>query len=129
MASVGLRPLVAYSPGRDQGMTASPTQAMFAAARGEPFHIPFGGRMHFQYAPDLARAFIDAARRPPSGAEVFNLGGPVVSMSEIVSAIRAAAPDAQITFDEVSLPFPSQLPEPSFDMPLTPLRAGRSGDG
>jgi len=124
VASVGLRPLVAYGPGRDQGMTASPTEAMFAAARGEPFHISFGGRMQFQYAPDLARAFIDAARRPPSGAEVFNLGGPVVSMSEIVSAIRAAIPDAQITFDEVSLPFPSRLSEPWFDMPLTPLEQG-----
>jgi nucleoside-diphosphate-sugar epimerase len=97
---------------------------MFAAARGEPFHIAFGGRMQFQYAPDLARAFIDAARRPPSGAEVFNLGGPVVSMSEIVSAIRAALPDAQITFEEVSLPFPSRLSEPWFEMPQTPLEQG-----
>jgi UDP-glucuronate 4-epimerase len=124
VASVGLRPLVAYGPGRDQGMTASPTEAMFAVAAGKPFHIPFGGRMQLQYAPDVARAFIDAARTPPTGACVFNLGGPVVSMQEIVDAIGAAAPEAQVTFDEIPLPFASRLPEPWFEMPLTPLVDG-----
>jgi UDP-glucuronate 4-epimerase len=124
IASVGLRPLVGYGPGRDQGMTSSPTKAMLAAAIGRPFHIPFGGRMQFQYAPDLARAFIDAARTVPTGAQVFNLGGPVVSMEQIVEAIRTAAPDAEVTFDDVALPFPSRLPEPWFDMSYTPLEQG-----
>ncbi|HSF61277.1 MAG TPA: hypothetical protein VLA69_06245, partial [Gaiellaceae bacterium] len=122
--SVGVRPLVVYGPGRDRGMTASPTEAMFAAARGEPFTIPFGGRMQFQYASDVACAFIDAARRPPTGAEVLNIGGPVVSMSEIVAAIKAAAPDASVAFDDVRLPFLEQLPEPLIQTPMTPLMEG-----
>jgi len=122
--SIGVRPLVVYGPGRDRGMTASPSEAMAAAARGENFTIPFGGRMQFQFAPDVARAFINAARRPPIGAEVFNIGGSVVSMSEIVSAIQAAAPGASITFEDVRLPFPEQLPEPLIQTPMTSLAEG-----
>jgi nucleoside-diphosphate-sugar epimerase len=36
VASIGLRPFIVYGPGRDQGLTADPTLAMQAAARGEP---------------------------------------------------------------------------------------------
>lgn len=124
VASIGLRPLVVYGPGRDQGMTAAPTQAMAAAARGEPFRIPFGGSTQLQYVADVARAFVDAARRPPAGAEVYNLGGPVTSIPEVVTAIEAAVPGAQIAYDDVTLPFASRLPEPWFDMPQTPLAEG-----
>jgi len=124
VASVGLRPLVVYGPGRDQGVTAAPTQAMAAAARGEPFHIPFGGSMQLQLARDVAHAFVEAARRPPEGARVLNLGGPVVSMAEIVAAVKAAVPAARVTFDDVPLPFPPRLPEPWFDLHVTPLEQG-----
>src|SRR5437764_1184740 len=62
LASIGLRPHIVYGPGRDHGMTAGPTLAMVAAVRGEPYEIPFGGRAQFQYAPEAARLFIDAAR-------------------------------------------------------------------
>jgi nucleoside-diphosphate-sugar epimerase len=124
VASIGLRPLIVYGPGRDQGMTASPTEAMFAAAKGEPFTITFGGSTQLQYAPDAARAFVDAARRPAAGADVFNLGGPDVSVPEIVAAIEAAVPGAEVAFDDVALPFASRLPEPWFDMPVTPLEQG-----
>jgi len=124
LASIGLRPFVAYGPGRDQGMTAAPTHAMAAAARGEPYRVPFGGSMQLQYAPDVARAFVDAARRPPAGAQVLNLGGPVVSMAEVVAAIEAAVPGARIGFDDVPLPFPPRLPEPWFELHVTPLEQG-----
>src|SRR6266511_2250281 len=40
LPSVGLRPYVVYGPGRDQGVTAAPTLAMEAAARGDGYHIP-----------------------------------------------------------------------------------------
>jgi UDP-glucuronate 4-epimerase len=124
LASVGLRPHVVYGPGRDQGMTAAPTEAMLAAARGDSFRIPFGGSTQMHYAPDVARAFVDAARRPATGADVFNLGGPTSSVAEIVDAIVAVVPSARITFDDVLLPFASRLPEPWFPMPQTPLRDG-----
>ncbi len=124
VASVGLRPLVVYGGGRDQGTTSGPTRAMAAAARREAFHIPYGGSTQLQYGADAARAFIDAARRPATGAEVYNMGGPEVSMGEIVAAIKDAVPGAQVTFDDVALPFAARLPEPWFDMPVTPLAEG-----
>ncbi len=47
-----------YGPARDQGVTAEPTHAMKAAARGDGYHIPYGGRLTFNYTADVARAFV-----------------------------------------------------------------------
>jgi UDP-glucuronate 4-epimerase len=111
LRSVGLRPYVVYGAGRDVGMTATPSLAMAAAARGEPYHIGWGGRCQFQYAGDAARTFVAAARAAPEGAPVFNLGGSASHMGEVVAAIEAAAPESagRITFDDVQLPFPAEL--------------------
>ena len=43
ITSIGLRPYTVYGPGRDQGLTSSPTKAMLAAVQGNPYHIGFGG--------------------------------------------------------------------------------------
>ena len=114
VASIGLRPHTVYGPGRDQGLTSQPTAAMLAAARGEPFHIGFGGRLSMQYAEDVARDFIAAARAASDGAHLVNVTGTVASMAEIVSAIEAAAPAAvgSITFTDEPLPFPEDVPAP-----------------
>jgi nucleoside-diphosphate-sugar epimerase len=111
LASVGLRPYVVFGPGRDQGVTSAPTLAMEAAARGEPFRIAFGGRTQFHYAPDVAAAFVTAARSTGGGAAVHDLGGPAVHMRQVVEAIEAAAPESRgtIEFDDVQLPFPEQI--------------------
>jgi nucleoside-diphosphate-sugar epimerase len=124
--SVGLRPYVVYGPGRDQGMTAAPTLAMDAAARGDAYHIPFGGRSQFHYAPDAARAFVEAARSGGEGAVVANLGGPAVHMTDVIQAIEAAAPAAsgRITFDDVQLPFPEEFEAKARPAPATPLEVG-----
>jgi UDP-glucuronate 4-epimerase len=124
--SVGLRPYVVYGPGRDQGLTAAPTLAMEAAARGDGYHIPFGGRTQFHYAPDAARAFIEAARSGTDGAVVANLGGPALHMAEVVQAIEAAAPEAagRITFDDVQLPFPEEFEANVRPAQATPLEVG-----
>ena len=124
VASVGLRPFSVYGPGRDQGLTAGPTLAIEAAVRGEPYRVAFGGRTQFHYAPDVARAFVQAARSEPAGAETFNLGGPATAMPELVATIEAAVPGAEISFDDVPLPFPDELPQPWFDSLLTPLDEG-----
>lgn len=110
--SVGLRPHVVYGPGRDHGMTAGPTLAMVAAVRGERFEIPFGGRAQFQYAPEAAAMFIDAARQAGEGATVRNLGGPSEHVSDVVAAIEAALPEAAgtITFNaDQPLPLPEDM--------------------
>lgn len=123
VASVGLRPYVVYGPGRDQGLTADPTLAMAAAARGEEYRIGFGGRVQMHYAPDAARAFVDAARSATEGAVVGNLGGPPVHVAEIVAAIEAAVPEAAgtITYDEAQLPFPEEFEAVARPARVTPL--------
>jgi nucleoside-diphosphate-sugar epimerase len=124
IASIGLRPFSVYGPGRDQGLTAGPTLAIAAAVRGEPYRIGFGGRTQLHYAPDVARAFVDAARSEPAGARTFNLGGPATAIGDLVATIAAAIPGAEIAFDDVPLPFPDELPQPWFETSLTPLEQG-----
>jgi nucleoside-diphosphate-sugar epimerase len=124
IASIGLRPFTVYGLGRDQGLTAGPTLALAAAARGEPYRIAFSGRTQLHYAPDVARAFVQAARSEPAGAQTFNLGGRATAIADLVSAIEAEVPDAEISYDDVTLPFPAELPQPWFDSPLTPLEQG-----
>jgi nucleoside-diphosphate-sugar epimerase len=111
ISSIGIRPYVVYGPGRDQGMTSTPTKAMLAAADGKPCKISYGGRFGFQYADDTARAYIDASRVDFKGAEVFNLGGETVSMQAVVNAIVQVEPSVKgsITYDDIPLPFPAEI--------------------
>ncbi len=128
--SIGIRPFIGYGPGRDHGLTASPTLAMAAAAAGEDFEIAFGGRTQMQFAPDTARVFVDAARAATADARVFHLGGPVASLAEVAAAIEEAAPGVSITVDESTiLPFPEEFDGAPLDAALggiswTPLREG-----
>jgi nucleoside-diphosphate-sugar epimerase len=124
VASVGLRPYVVYGPGRDQGLTADPTHAMRAAGVGEPYRIGFGGETELHFAPDVARALVLATRRPPVRATVYDVPGAPVHMADIVSAIETVVPGAEISFEDVPLPFPPELPGERFDSPVTPLADG-----
>jgi UDP-glucuronate 4-epimerase len=111
VASIGIRPYVVYGPGRDQGMTSTPTLAMAAAARGESYEIAFDGTAQYDYAPDVGRAFALAARAAREGAHVANFPGEPSSMAEVVTAIEAAAPEAagRLGWSEEPLPFPESL--------------------
>jgi len=111
ISSIGIRPYVVYGPGRDQGMTSTPTKAMLAAAASKPYRISYGGRFGFQYADDTARAYIDAARVDFKGAEVFNLGGETVGMRDVIDAIETAEPSSRgnITYEDIPLPFPVEI--------------------
>jgi nucleoside-diphosphate-sugar epimerase len=102
--SVGLRPFFVYGPGRDQGVSSTPTKAMAAAAVGRPYHISFGGTDTYQHADDVARVFIDAARTMPQGAPVYNLGGTVASVADVVAAIERAVPESAGTITYESEP-------------------------
>jgi UDP-glucuronate 4-epimerase len=119
--SVGLRPHTVYGPGRDQGLTSAPTTAMLSAAAGQAYKLPFGGAYQLQYAPDVAAAFIAAARSHESGARVEDIGGPAVHTDELIAAIITAAPGAEITYDPIELPFPSDVGDAA---PATPLYEG-----
>jgi nucleoside-diphosphate-sugar epimerase len=133
ISSVGIRPYVVYGAGRDQGMTSTPTKAILAAAIGKPYNVSFGGRYCFQYTDDTARAFIQAARANIDGAPVFNLGGETVSTAEVIDEIVRVEPSAsgQITFDDISLPFPPEVDNSNFietigQLDFTPLKKGVS---
>jgi UDP-glucuronate 4-epimerase len=131
LPSLGIRPYVVYGPGRDQGMTSTPTQAMAAAARGEGFRISYGGRCQYDYAPDVGAAFAAASRASVDGAVAANYPGVPASMDEVVAAIEAAAPEVagRIEFDDVPLPFPPELECEALErtvgpLPRTPLAEG-----
>ena len=123
VASVAIRPFTVFGPGRDQGLTSGPTLAMKAAAHGEPYTIAFGGRTELHYAPDVARAFVAAARSEPTGARAYDFPGTPVSIADVVAAIEAEIPGAAgtISFEDVPLPFPDELPGERLDAPITPL--------
>jgi nucleoside-diphosphate-sugar epimerase len=131
IASIGLRPYTIYGPGRDQGMTSTPTQAMLAAARGESYHISYGGYNGFQFVEDVAGIFVQAAQTPYQGAGVFNIAGAVAHMSEVIAAIETAEPaiKGRITYEEKPLMLPegqedSALRELLGTLPDTPLQEG-----
>jgi len=118
--SIGLRPYIVYGPGRDQGMTSTPTKAMLAAAIGRAYHISYGGRAVFQHADDAADVFIRAASASADAAPVYNMGGSTVSMAEVVAAIEAAAPEmaGKITFEPTQLPNPEAVDSRALDEAL-----------
>ena len=90
VSSIGIRPTTVFGAGRDQGLTAGPTQAIEAAAAGAPYRIGYQGRSHLHYADDLAQVFLACARSSFHGAEVFNVRGTTADMAEIVAQIEAA---------------------------------------
>ncbi len=130
VASVGLRPLTVYGAGRDQGMTSGPTVAIAAAILDLPYTIAFGGRTTFQYAEDVARTLIQASRSRLGGAQIFNLGGDTVALSDWVAAIDAEVPGAAGRIEVASneLPFPADIEATSISalgpVPITPFRDG-----
>jgi UDP-glucuronate 4-epimerase len=106
IGTVGLRPWVVYGLGRDQGMTSTITKALVAASAGVSYRIGFGGRMLFQYAPDMARVFIACARAAVTDAQTFNIGGSEAAIADYVELIADLEPSSrgQITFEPEPLP-------------------------
>jgi nucleoside-diphosphate-sugar epimerase len=130
LASVGVRPMTVYGPGRDQGLTSGPTRAIASALMGRPFTIGFGGRTLFQFGPDVASALLAAARSGLEGAPVFNLGGTAASLDEFIDLVEEAVPEARglLTHAEPGLPFPDRIDDAGSDalgaLSWTPLAEG-----
>lgn len=129
--SIGLRPLMVYGPGRDQGVTSSPTLGMLAAAAGRPYHVGWGGESGYAYARDVASAFIAAALAADDGgpADTYNLPVETAGMAAVLDLIRSAAPGAQVDAEAQGLPFavavdPAAVEARLGALPHTPLREG-----
>jgi nucleoside-diphosphate-sugar epimerase len=132
--TLSLRPGVLYGPGRDAGLTSSPTTAMKQLALGRPYEIPFRSKCDYLYAPDVGAAFGIAALAPFAGYGVFTLPSRTLSTAEFVDSMRRAAGDLrleqlfQITIGTQDLPFICDLEFAPFveafpNVPHTPLDA------
>ena len=119
--SLGIRPQVAYGPERESGLTAGPTLAARAAARGEPYCIPYSGRVGYDYVEDVAEAFVRGALETPAGALVVDLPGEPADVSQVLSAIARAAPDGARNLSFAGPPVPATPPpRPRFIQTLFP---------
>lgn len=120
--STGFRPYIVYGPGRDVGLTADVSQALVAAAKGEHYHIGFGGQVALHHASDVARAFIHTALNPKEGGRVYNLRGSVVGMETVVETISSVTnTDGLITFDDKPLPIAANLSDAAFQRDYGPF--------
>jgi UDP-glucose 4-epimerase len=129
IASIGFRPYIIYGGGRDIGLTAGPSLACRAAARGETYDIPYSGSAGLVHVDDVTAAFEMALLREPDGAHVFNLVGEVASNEDVVAAIREVVPDAAVGIHGPGLPIVSDIEEGDLrkilvDLPRTGLRDG-----
>lgn len=104
IASIGFRPFVIYGPGREGGLTAGPTLACRAAARGERYAIPFTGSAGMVHVADVAAAYEAALRTDLAGAHTLNLTGQVATMDEVAAAIRRIVPGAEVRAEGPALP-------------------------
>lgn len=89
--AISVRPGVLFGPGRDAGLTSTPTTAMKSVALGIPYEIPFENRQDYLYAPDVGAAFGNAVVEPFTGYSTFTLPSHTVDTGQIVQAITQAA--------------------------------------
>ncbi len=110
-----LRPGVLFGPGRDAGLTSSPTTAMKCVALGLPYEVTFRTQQDYLYAPDAGAAFAHSLVDPFNGFGVFTLPHHTVDTKHIVDALRQAARELgiesrfKITIGAGEAPFISEL--------------------
>lgn len=109
LPSVGFRPYVVYGPGRTVGLTAGPSLACRAAARGETYTIPYSGPSGLVHVDDVAAAFDLAAAADLPGAPAFTLAGHMVDTDALVAEIKRQVPGAAIDADGPLLPISGEL--------------------
>ena len=121
LPSIGFRPLVVYGPGRELGLSAGPSLACRAAARGEHYEHPFTGTSGFVYVDDCAALFENALFAKAEGAQVYNVIGDVASVDDVLAEIRRNVPDARLTASGPPLPIAPGVFEEGLDA-LLPAR-------
>lgn len=129
IASIGFRPFVVYGPGRETGVSAGPSLACRAAARGQPYTLGYTGAAGLVYVDDVAQAFEQALLTPMQGAHVYNLVGQSATVDEVMAEIRRQAPGAQLKAEGPPLTIAPGLGEEGLDALLperqaTPLAQG-----
>ncbi len=121
IASVGIRPHVAYGPERTVGLTAGPSQAARAAAVGEPYSINYRGRVGYDYVEDVALAFVRSALETPPGSTVVDLPSQLATTEEFVQIIDRVVPGSGTRIAVNGPEIPSNIPpKPHFISSLFP---------
>lgn len=121
IASVGIRPHVAYGPERTAGLSAGPSIACRAAAQGESFSINYTGHVGYDYVEDVACAFVRSALEMPGGATVVDLPSQLATTEEIVDVIDRVVPGASLRISIDGPSIPSNIPpNPNFISSLFP---------
>ena len=130
--TLSLRPGVLYGPGRDAGLTASPTTAMKHVALGRTYEIPFRSRQDYLFAPDVGAAIGSAVLQPFDGYGIFTLPSITLTTDEFVETLQQVAADMglagqfKITISDKEIPFICDLDYVPFskafpNVPHTPL--------
>ncbi len=126
--TISVRPGALFGPGRDAGLTATPTTALKHVALGRPYEIPYRSRQDYLYSPDVGAAVGNALIEPFEGYAAFTLPSHTVETSQFVSAIQAAARElgiegqCSVTAGSDDVPFICDLDFTSFiaAFPKTP---------
>jgi UDP-glucose 4-epimerase len=94
LRSLAVRPHVVYGPERDLGLTAGPSLACRAAARGEPYHIGYRGLVGYDYVEDVANVFVRGVLDCPPGANIVDMPSESATTVEFASRIMNVVPEA-----------------------------------
>jgi nucleoside-diphosphate-sugar epimerase len=127
--SIGFRPFVVYGPGREVGLSAGPSLACRAVARGEPYVIPFRGATGFIYVDDVTAALEAALSAPPKGAYIFNLVGEVATVDQFIAEIVRQAPEAELRVQGSPLPISPHVEQDNLEKALGNIGRTRLPDG
>jgi len=122
IVSIGFRPFVVYGPCRERGLSAGPSLACMAAARGKSYVIPFTGKSNFIYVDDCASAYERALFSSPEKAEVFNLAGEVVDVNDFIREIKNIVPEAKISAAGPSIPIAPILSPDGIEKVITNIQ-------
>lgn len=104
LRSLAIRPHIAYGPERETGLTAGPSLACRAAARGEPFTIGYTGSAGYDWVEDAATAFVRGALECPEGANVCDLPSEQATPEDFARLIREIVPGAKMRVEGPPLP-------------------------
>lgn len=111
IASLGLRPLVVYGPGREVGASAGISLACEAAVHGRAYTIPFTGPAGLIYVEDVVDVALAGCRNDLAGAHVVNLVGDVQPPEAAIAEIRRHIPDARLDAAGDPLQLSAQIAE------------------
>ena len=95
--TISIRPGVLFGPGRDAGLTSTPTTGMKCVALNRPYTVPFLSKCDYQFAPDVGEAFGIAAMNPFDGYGVFTLPGETANTRQMMDHLKRASEELGVS--------------------------------